>query len=95
MCGICGIINLDSEMTVSQAEIDRMVNQLMHRGPDANAIWLGGNVASGHTRLSVIDLSKTANQPMNNEDGSIWITYSDIETKKERIRCSGRSLVKG
>ena len=56
MCGICGIININSEMTVSQAEIDRMVNQLMHRGPYANAIWLCGNVALGHTILSVIDL---------------------------------------
>jgi asparagine synthase (glutamine-hydrolysing) len=76
MCGICGIINLDSEMTVSKAVIDRMVNQLLHRGPDAADVWLDRRVGLGHTRLSIIDLSKAANQPMSNEDGSIWITYN-------------------
>jgi len=76
MCGICGIINFDSELNVSQHDIDRMVNKLAHRGPDASGLWMGGRVGLGHTRLSIIDLSKAANQPMSNEDASIWITYN-------------------
>jgi len=76
MCGICGNINLDSEMNVSRHDIERMVNQLIHRGPDSSGFWLGARVGLGHTRLSIIDLSKAANQPMSNEDASIWITYN-------------------
>ena len=76
MCGICGIVKFNSEMTVRNIEIDQMINQLMHRGPDATGSWLGGRVGLGHTRLSIIDLSKAANQPMSNEDGSVWITYN-------------------
>jgi len=76
MCGICGNINLDSEMNVSRHDIERMVNQLIHRGPDSSGFWLGARVGLGHTRLAIIDLSKAANQPMSNEDGSIWITYN-------------------
>ena len=76
MCGICGIVKLNSEMTVNSIEIDEMINQLMHRGPDATGFWLGGRIGLGHTRLSIIDLSKAANQPMSNEDGSVWITYN-------------------
>ncbi|MBW2003230.1 MAG: asparagine synthase (glutamine-hydrolyzing) [Deltaproteobacteria bacterium] len=88
MCGICGILNFDSEMTVRQPEIDRMVNQLLHRGPDDSGVWLDERIALGHVRLAVIDLSKAANQPMSNEDGSIWITcngevYNFFELRKK------------
>jgi asparagine synthase (glutamine-hydrolysing) len=76
MCGICGIIDFDYELNVSQHNMDRMVNKLAHRGPDASGLWISGRVGLGHTRLSIIDLSKAANQPMSNEDGSIWITYN-------------------
>lgn len=88
MCGICGILNFDSEMTVSQHGIEQMVNQLLHRGPDDSGIWLGERVGFGHARLAVIDLSKVASQPMSNEDGSIWITcngevYNFLELRKK------------
>jgi len=53
-----------------------MVNELLHRGPDNSGVWLGGKVGLGHTRLSIIDLSSAGNQPMSNEDGSIWVTYN-------------------
>ena len=76
MCGICGIVNFDSEMTIGQDEIGRMVDQLLHRGPDSRGVRLDGKVGLGHTRLSIIDLSEAARQPMSNEDGTIWITYN-------------------
>lgn len=76
MCGICGIVNFDSEMTIGQDEIGRMVDQLLHRGPDSRGVRLDGKVGLGHTRLSIIDLSEAACQPMSNEDDTIWITYN-------------------
>ena len=100
MCGICGIMNFDSQVVVSKIEIDRMVDRLLHRGPDATGFRLDGRVGLGHTRLSVIDLSKAASQPMSNEDGRIWITYNgeiyNFHDLRQRLESKGhrfKSLV--
>lgn len=93
MCGICGIINFDSERTVTQAEIERMDSQLLHRGPDDRGFWLGKRIGLGHTRLSIIDLTKAARQPMSNEDGSIWIIYNgeiyNFQELRKRLESRG------
>jgi asparagine synthase (glutamine-hydrolysing) len=93
MCGICGIINFDSERAVTQAEIERMDNQLLHRGPDDRGFWLGKRIGLGHTRLSIIDLTQAARQPMSNEDGSIWIIYNgeiyNFQELRKRLESKG------
>jgi len=55
-----------------------MRDTMMHRGPDGAGIWVSpdGRVGLGHRRLSIIDLSETAAQPMCNEDASLWITFN-------------------
>jgi asparagine synthase (glutamine-hydrolysing) len=53
-----------------------MTASLTHRGPDANGIHIEEGVGLGHRRLSIIDLSPAGNQPMSNEDGTIWIVYN-------------------
>ena len=65
-----------------------MASALIHRGPDGEGAWIRGNVGLAHRRLAIIDLSTAANQPMCNEDGSIWITfngevYNFVELRKE------------
>ena len=72
MCGICGKINLDSRPMDEQL-IRRMSRVLEHRGPDDEGVYIKNNVGLGHRRLSIIDLSKAASQPMANEDDSIRI----------------------
>jgi len=52
-----------------------MVTALVHRGPDEEGIALEGEIGFGHRRLSIIDLSD-GQQPMTNEDGSLWITFN-------------------
>lgn len=47
-----------------------------HRGPDGEGIWQEGNIALGHVRLSIIDLSSAASQPMVSVDGRFVITYN-------------------
>ena len=70
MCGIVGIQgNLDFD-------IDCSLKALSHRGPDANGSYRGNSTWLGHTRLSIIDLSETGNQPLSNEDGTVWITFN-------------------
>src|SRR5216117_3066396 len=53
-----------------------MVDAQLHRGPSSGGIHTAGCVALGHRRLSIIDVSSDGDQPMSNEDGSIWITYN-------------------
>src|SRR3989441_12365575 len=75
MCGIVGIVNLDPRETVDEALLKRMRDVLRHRGPDAEGLWLEGPVGLGHRRLSIVDVAG-GQQPMANEDGSVWITYN-------------------
>ena len=67
MCGIVGIIspNIKSENEL-KSEIIKMSNRISHRGPDSDGFWLDAknNLALGHKRLSILDLSSNGNQPM-------------------------------
>lgn len=75
MCGISGIV---SESEVHQSDIIRMTSSLAHRGPDAQDFYINDNrrVALGHRRLSVIDVSVVANQPMASPDGRFVIVFN-------------------
>jgi asparagine synthase (glutamine-hydrolysing) len=53
-----------------------MVQAIKHRGPDDDGIHRNDNVALGHTRLAIIDLSKLASQPMVSNDGDYVIVYN-------------------
>jgi asparagine synthase (glutamine-hydrolysing) len=75
MCGICGVLQLDGE-PVAAKTIDRMSEQIAHRGPDGHGSWVVGPVALAHRRLAIIDLTETGSQPMGNEDASVQVTYS-------------------
>ncbi|MDA8090182.1 MAG: asparagine synthase (glutamine-hydrolyzing) [Nitrospiraceae bacterium] len=75
MCGICGIYNYKSGETVTPSLLRDMCKTIAHRGPDEEGIWTNGNIGLGHRRLSIIDLS-SGQQPMSNEDGSIWIAFN-------------------
>lgn len=75
MCGIAGIFGLqglDAPATI----VTRMADALAHRGPDAMGSWVGGSVALGHRRLSIIDLSAASNQPFRGTDGRYTMIYN-------------------
>jgi asparagine synthase (glutamine-hydrolysing) len=74
MCGIAGIINFNSSED-KQGLLRRMIGLLRHRGPDSTGIYLGGPAGLAHARLSIIDLS-SGDQPIHNEDRSIWIVFN-------------------
>ncbi|MDD5496133.1 MAG: asparagine synthase (glutamine-hydrolyzing) [Candidatus Omnitrophica bacterium] len=90
MCGITGMVNLDNR-PVDRTILEDMVRVQGHRGPDDKGIYLSGNIGLGHSRLSIIDLSKEAGQPMSNEDGTFLIIhngeiYNYLELKEELRR---------
>jgi asparagine synthase (glutamine-hydrolysing) len=74
MCGISGFMYFD-DAPVRESVIRAMSDIQRHRGPDAAGIHLGRGAALGHRRLSIIDLS-SGQQPLANEDRSIWISFN-------------------
>jgi asparagine synthase (glutamine-hydrolysing) len=76
MCGICGKIYFDQTHVVDPGELHQMAATLSHRGPDGDGVWTAPNVGLAHRRLAIIDLRSVADQPMSNEDGTVWITFN-------------------
>ncbi len=79
MCGINGALAFtNGTFRVTEPYVSRMRDTMAHRGPDGASTWVAadGRMGFGHRRLSIIDLSECAAQPMSNEDDSLWITYN-------------------
>ena len=74
MCGIAGFLSFDKLYTESQLQI--ITTRLSHRGPDASGYFYDGICGLGHRRLSIIDLSENANQPMYSENDRYVIIYN-------------------
>ncbi|MDP5280681.1 asparagine synthase (glutamine-hydrolyzing) [Sphingomonas sp. DG1-23] len=78
MCGITGIFAFAGKRQVEAAHLTAMRDTMLHRGPDGGGLWISDDrrVGLGHRRLSIIDLSASADQPMTNADKSVWLTYN-------------------
>jgi len=93
MCGIVGIYSFTGK-PIDENLLVNMRDSMIHRGPDGSGLWISEDrkVGFGHRRLSIIDLSEKAAQPMGNEDGSLWISFngeiynhSEIRLELERV----------
>lgn len=83
MCGIFGCIG-----KLNKDNAYECINQISHRGPDALAVKELEGAALAHARLSILDTSDIANQPMSDASGRYWIVYNGevynfLELKKE------------
>jgi asparagine synthase (glutamine-hydrolysing) len=79
MCGIVGALVFENgSFTVTEPYIRRMRDTMVHRGPDGAGVWVSADrrVGLGHRRLSIIDLSVSAGQPMTNEDGTLQVVFN-------------------
>ncbi len=89
MCGILGIYNLDGSSVIKDSLIE-MGNQINHRGPDGEGIFVQDNIGFVHKRLAILDLSENGQQPMHSKDGK-WIVifngciYNFKELREELI----------
>jgi asparagine synthase (glutamine-hydrolysing) len=86
MCGISGIIY--KKGTIVPLEfLKKMTDKMSHRGPDAEGFYINNNLGFGHRRLSIIDISESANQPFFLEDKQVLVfngaIYNYIELKEE------------
>lgn len=94
MCGLAGAMSFsNSRFRIDDGYITRMRETLVHRGPDGAGAWVSpdGRVGLGHRRLSIIDLSTSAGQPMSNHDETRWLVFNgeiynhaDIRRELER-----------
>lgn len=75
MCGIAGYVRFDS-LPADQAVIKKMTDALAHRGPNAEGFFVKNSIALGHRRLSIIDLSETANQPFVDASGYLRVAFN-------------------
>ncbi|MBV9230977.1 MAG: asparagine synthase (glutamine-hydrolyzing), partial [Chloroflexi bacterium] len=78
MCGICGLISLDSERDVPEGLVREMMETLKHRGPNDEGFHGEPGIGFGFRRLATVDLSPLGNQPMCNEDGTIWLLFNGV-----------------
>jgi asparagine synthase (glutamine-hydrolysing) len=87
MCGIAGIVAIDRLDEDAPARATRMRDVITHRGPDEAGLHCDAHAALAHRRLSIVDLS-TGQQPLANEDQSVWVIfngeiYNHAEIRKE------------
>lgn len=75
MCGICGHLTPDRQQLVDQRLLERMNGTMFHRGPDSEGYYVKGNIGLAMRRLAVIDVAG-GQQPMTNEDGTIWVVFN-------------------
>lgn len=77
MCGIAGIIKFQGEISDEElTRLDEALEAQNHRGPDASSSWNCPKIALGHNRLSIIDLSSSANQPFSREDLGLTVVFN-------------------
>ena len=91
MCGIAGILSKSHPVQIR--ELKKMTDIIHHRGPDGDGHWIHetGNIGLGHRRLSIIDLSNHASQPMHFGNGRYTITfngeiYNYLELREDLIK---------
>ena len=75
MCGVAGVVTRTPGIP-DEAMLRRMAGLLTHRGPDDSGVAVIDQVGLAHTRLSILDCSDAAHQPMAHRSGSWWVSYN-------------------
>ena len=91
MCGIAGLFQPGGG-PIAAADVRRMVDVIPHRGPDGGGVYTDTCAGLGHRRLSIIDLSEAARQPMAGEDGNVVLTFNGEIYNYVQLRAELRSL---
>jgi asparagine synthase (glutamine-hydrolysing) len=90
MCGIAGVVSLREGLAPPTLEqLGAMCGALRHRGPDEFGVYRDALAGLAHARLSIIDLS-TGQQPLANEDGTLWVVFNGeifnyVELREELV----------
>src|SRR5690348_12990140 len=90
MCGIAGIIDLTGKRSAPDGAVRRMAWAITHRGPDEDGFLERPGISLAARRLSIVDLAD-GQQPMTNEDQSVFVVYNGelfdyVERREELVR---------
>ena len=95
MCGICGEIRFDGRAAEPEV-LARMLKRLVHRGPDNEGKFIDNQVALGHRRLSIIDLSAASNQPFVDKQAGLALVFNgtiyNYKTLRADLVAAGHSF---
>jgi len=98
MCGLTGIFNLNGEPVFS-GELKKMVQNIAHRGPDGEGLYVDANIGLGHRRLAILDTTEKGMQPMSAKDNSWTIIFNgciyNYQSLRQKLRNLGHSFVSG
>jgi asparagine synthase (glutamine-hydrolysing) len=96
VCGIAGIFNLNGK-AVAEKQIKQMTRSLAHRGPDGEDVFVDENLALGHRRLAILDVSPKGCQPMPSKNGEWVIVFNgciyNFHLLKRELQAKGHSFV--
>ena len=96
---MCGIVGFTNNIGDAQSVIEKMMDRIVHRGPDSKGSFVDDKVAMGFRRLSIIDLSDKGSQPIFNEDRSVVITFNgeiyNYRELREELIAAGHSFYTG
>ena len=73
---MCGFVGFANKIDNSNKVLCDMLDAIKHRGPDAEGTYIDDDIALGHRRLSIIDVSDTGNQPLYSEDGTKVLVFN-------------------
>jgi asparagine synthase (glutamine-hydrolysing) len=88
MCGIVGWLSWGESQNIDAGVLTRMRDSMVHRGPDGEGLWISPDHKLGlaFRRLAIVDLSAAANQPMENEDGTVRIVFNGEIYNHRKLR---------
>lgn len=91
MCGITGYLHFNGK-AASAVTVRAMADMIAHRGPDDEGSYIDGALALAHRRLSIVDLSSHAHQPMTCPEGRFILTYNGEIYNYQELRSELQSL---
>jgi asparagine synthase (glutamine-hydrolysing) len=86
MCGICGQFNFLSGAPVESPTLQRMMDTIVHRGPDDSGMHMDGSLGLGFRRLAILDLSPAGHQPMSDPEKTVWVVFNGEIYNFQEIR---------
>ena len=90
---MCGFVGFTNHIDNSNRVLQEMLDKIKHRGPDAEGTYIDEDIALGHRRLSIIDVSEAGTQPLYSEDGNLVLVFNGEIYNYQEIRA--RLMEKG
>ena len=87
MCGIAGIYRRGGTSCEDVSSVKAMLDTIQHRGPDGSGVTEKGEVVLGHRLLAITGVG-TGDQPLCNEDGTVWVSFNGEIYNHKSLRAS-------